>query len=172
MYMNKTKRNLIIAGAIVNIIVGIINLVMSILIKVNQGQFKGYEDYHFIVSLSTTNLVMTVISSAVGLVASILLLYSVRQKGKYFRQSQGMFYTGFIIVIFFGGGWLSWLLLFISAFVPDVIVMNTKSEVKKEEVLETKEMEEKKKRIDDLKRLRDAGIISEEEYKEKLFELL
>lgn len=171
MYMNKTKRNLIIAGAVLNLVVQVVNLVMSILLKVNQEAFKGYEDYHYLVSVTTTNLVMSVISCAVGVVASVLLLYCVRSKGKYYRQSMGMFYTGFVLVIFFGG-WLSWLLLFIATFVPDVIVMNTKSEVKREEVLETKEMEEKKKRIDDLKRLRDAGIITEEEYKEKLFELL
>jgi hypothetical protein len=42
----------------------------------------------------------------------------------------------------------------------------------KEEILHDRAYEEKKRKIDELKRLRDTGVITEEEYKEKLFELL
>ncbi len=77
------------------------------------------------------------------------------------------------------GGWLAWLLLFISAFVPDIVVINDKAELRreakqeeKEEVLRDKAYELKKSKIEELKKLRDSGAITEEEYKEKLFELL
>ena len=82
------------------------------------------------------------------------------------------------MVIFFGGS-VAWLLLFISAFVPDIVVINDKTELRheakqeqKEEVLRDKAYEEKKAKIEELKRLRDSGAITEEEYKNKLFDLL
>lgn len=168
--MNKTKRNLIIASAVVNLILISVNLAMSIILKVNPKIIPEFSEYLYFVSYSS-NIIYAVISFAIGLVGSILLLYSVRSKGKYFRVSQGIYIAGFVIIIICGG-WLAWLLLFISIFIPDVIVMNTPKEVKKEEIMENRAYEEKKKKIEDLKRLRDAGMISEEEYKEKLFELL
>ena len=173
MYMNNKKRNLILAAAIVNLIGIAINLVMSILMFMDIKGLEEYLTFSFFISYSS-NLVFAVLSFAAGLVASILLLYSIRNKGKYFRGSYGIFITGFIMIIICGT-WLAWLLLFISFFIPDIIVMNNKAEMKQEEkatVVKEKEYEEKKKRIEDLKRMRDNGLISEEEYKEKLFQLL
>ncbi len=176
-YMNKRKRNLIIAAAILNLIGITISLILSIVLLTNKSLAQEYQEYYYVLSYSS-NIYYTVISFIVGIIGSIFLLYSVRQKGKYFRTSQGLYLTGFIIIIFFGG-WLSWLLLFISMFIPDVIVMNTKSEIRQEQKVEDqqaqekeREYEEKKKKIEELKRLRDNGLITEEEYKEKLFELL
>ncbi len=170
MYMNKTKRNLILASAIVNLVGVSVSLIMSILLVVKNDAIKEYLDLYYIVTYST-NIVYAVISFAAGLAGSILLLCSIRSKGKYFRTSQMIYIIGFVIIVIFGS-FVSWVLLFISMFIPDIVVMNTKSEVKKEEILEEKAYAEKKKRIEDLKRMRDNGLISEEEYKEKLFELL
>ena len=57
--------------------------------------------------------------------------------------------------------------------------MNTKSEVRQEQRMEDQqakakeqEYEEKKRKIEELKQLRDSGAITEEEYKQKLFDLL
>ncbi len=170
MYMNKTKRNLIIASAVINLILISLNLAMSIILKVNPKILQEYSEYLYFVSYSS-NIIYAVISFAIGLVGSILLLFAVRSKGKHFRTSQGLYIAGFVIIVVCGG-WLSWILLFISMFIPDIIVMNTPKEVKKEEIMENRAYEEKKKKIEDLKRLRDSGMITEEEYKEKLFELL
>ncbi len=170
MYMNKTKRNLILASAILNLIGVTANLILSIILIVNAELLKEYINYIYLLSYST-NIVYVVISFTAGFVASILLLYSVRAKGKYFRLSQGIYYTGFIIIVVCGG-FLPWILLFIAMFIPDIIVMNTRSEVRHEERMENNAMEIKKKKIEELKRLRDEGTITEEEYKEKLFEIL
>jgi len=177
MYMNKTKRNLILASAILNFITAIINLVSCIIAKVKPEFLVKYQDYYYIFGFSS-NIVYVVISFIAVVVGSILLLYSIRQKGKYFRNSYGVYVAGFVIVVFFGGS-VAWLLLFISAFVPDVIIINDKSELRreakqeeKEEILRDKAYEEKKARIEELKKLRDSGAITEEEYKNKLFELL
>lgn len=176
-YMNKRKRNLIIAAAILNLIGITVSLILSIVLLTNKSLAQEYQEYYYVLSYSSS-IYYTVISFIAGIIGSIFLLYSVRQKGKYFRTSQGLYLTGFIIIIFFGG-WLSWLLLFISMFIPDVIVMNTKSEIRQEQKVEDQqaqakeqEYEEKKKKIEELKRLRDNGLITEDEYKEKLFELL
>lgn len=177
MYMNKTKRNLIIASAIINLIGITASLVLSILLKVNLEVFKEYYEYYYFITYST-NIYYAAFSFAAGVVGSIFLLYSVRAKGKYFRTTQGLYIAGFAIVIICGGS-LSWLLLFISMFIPDVVIMNTKSEVKQEEKEQTKEnqkkeqeLEDKKQKIEQLKQLRDNGEITEEEYKKRLFDLL
>lgn len=170
MYMNKKKRNLIIAGAVINMIFVTISMIMSIIYFVNRDVIAQYGDYYYIVSYSS-NLISSIISFVAGMIGSILLLYSVRKGGKYFRVSQGIYLAGFVIVVICGS-FLPWILLFISMFIPDIVIMNTPNEVKREEIKEEREYEEKKKRIEDLKRMRDNGLITEEEYKEKLFELL
>lgn len=175
--MNKKKRNLILAAGIINLINVTISLIMSIILMTNEDVLKELENYYYVMSFSYT-ITYSVISFAVGLIGSIFLIYSVRSKGKYFRRSQGLYIAGFIMVVVFGG-FLSWILLFISLFIPDVIVMNTRSEVRHEEKMEEKvnrskeqALEVKKKKIEELKALRDSGVITEEEYKEKLFDLL
>ena len=170
MYMNSTKRYLIMAAAILNLISTIVNLVFSILYFFDPEVFAYYSQTFGMFGFSA-NIVLSVISFAAGFVGSVLLLYSIRSRGKYFRSSSTLYYTGVVITIICGG-WLTWILLMISMFVPDVIIMNKPSDVKKEEILQTKEMEEKKQKIEHLKKLRDDGVITEEEYKEKLFELL
>lgn len=178
-YMNKKKRNLIIASAILNVVGVTASLVIAILMVVAPEFLLKYTDYvsYFIggyASFARTDmvyLVMTAIAFAVGVLGTIFLLYSVRQKGKYFRTTQGLYLAGFIIIVV-AGGWLSWLLLFISMFIPDVIIMNTPGEIKREEKQEDKVMAEKKRKIEELQKLRDTGIITEEEYKERLFEIL
>lgn len=170
MYMNKTKRNLILAAAIINLIGITANLILSIILILNAELLQDYLTYFYFISYST-NIVYVVISFAAGLAGSILLLYAVRAKGKYFRLCHTIYIVGFVIVVVCGG-YVPWILLLISMFIPDVIVMNTKSEVRAEEKAENKAMEDKKNKIEELKRLRDEGVITEEEYKQKLFEIL
>ncbi len=176
-YMNKTKRNLILASAIINLISVTVNLILSILLVTNGDQLIQYSEYFLILSYST-NIFYAVLSFCIGVAASILLFWAVREKGKYYRRCQGIFATGFALIIIFGG-WLAWLLLFISLFIPDIIVMNTKSELREEARVEDaqnkqkeQEYEEKKQKIEELQKLRDSGQITEEEYKKRLFELL
>lgn len=175
--MNKTKRNLIMAGAIVNLISTALSLTFSIIAYVNPNWYNAYAGVSYVLTYSVS-LVYCILSFGVGIAGSIMLLYSIREKGKHFRTSQGLYIAGFVIVVLCGGT-ISWVLLFISLFIPDVVVMNTKSEIKQEEKEEEKkeqikeqQLEEKKQKIEELKKMRDNGEITEEEYKEKLFELL
>lgn len=169
-YMNSKKRNLILWSSIVNLLTTVANFVLSILVICD---VKGIEKVLQYISLSGISITIwsAVINFACGLVASVLLFYSIREKGKYFRQSAGVYLAGFIMIIIFGS-FLAWALLIGSAWVPDVIVMNTPKEVRQEEVMQDRAYEEKKRKIEELKQLRDSGAITEEEYKQKLFELL
>ncbi len=177
MYMNKTKRNLIISSAIINLVAIVLNLIISIIIQVDVSILEPYAEYLYFVSFST-NIYFAVGAFAIGLVGSIFLLFAVREKGKYFRTTQGLYLAGFVIIVVCGGT-LPWLLLFISMFIPDIVVINTRSEVRQEQRFEQKQenlkeqaYEEKKRKIEELQQLRDSGAITEEEYKQKLFELL
>ena len=168
--MNKTKRNLILASAIINLIAVSYNLIVAIIYSANKELLQAILEYNVVTT--TYNLIYNAIFFAAGLVGSILLIFSVRQKGKYFRASHGCYIAGFIIIVVCGG-FLAWILLFISMFVSDVIIINSPREVKQEEKAEyNASYELKKQKIEELKRLRDEGAISEEEYKQRLFELL
>jgi len=177
--MNKTKRNLIIAAGVINLIDIVASLVLVILYRINPTWLQNYADYiGIVISVSSFNLVYQIIMFLAGLIGSIFLFYSVRENGKYYRGSRGIYVAGIIIVIL-TGGMIPWILLLISAFTPDIIINNSREEFRqateesrREEVLHNAEYEEKKRRIDELKALRDSGAITEEEYKEKLFELL
>lgn len=170
-YMNKTKRNLILAAAIVNLLSITANLVMAIVLLSVDLETLMQNDLMYILFAYSQTPIFTFISFGAGLVGSILLIYAVRKKGKYFRQSIGYYYAGFIIIIVCGG-FLPWILLLISMFVSDVIIINAPNEVKKEQKMEDKAYEDKKQKIEELQKLRDSGVITEEEYKQKLFEIL
>lgn len=177
--MNKTKRNLIIAAGIINLIDIVCGLALVILYRVNPTWLQEYANYFgYVINVTNYNLIYQIIMFIAGLIGSIFLFFSVRENGKYYRNSRGIYVAGIIIVIL-TGGIVPWILLLISAFTPDIIVNNSKEEFwqaaeesRREEVLHNAEYEEKKRRIDELKALRDSGAITEEEYKEKLFELL
>lgn len=167
--MNKTKRNLILSAAIINLINMIANLVVAIIYLVDPELYVNLGAYLLIVSYYSIYFVFVEIVA--GIIASILLIYSVRKKGKYFRQSQKYYIAGLIIVIF-AGGWIPWLLLFISMFTPDIIIINSASEIRQEERAEDREKEEKRKKVEELRRLKEEGVITEEEFNKKLMDLL
>ena len=167
--MNKTKRNLILSAAIINLINMIANLAVAIIYLVDPELYVNLGAYLLIVSYYSIYFVFVEIVA--GIIASILLIYSVRKKGKYFRQSQKYYIAGLIIVIF-AGGWIPWLLLFISMFIPDIIIINSASEIRQEERAEDREKEEKRKKVEELRRLKEEGVITEEEFNKKLMDLL
>ena len=167
--MNKTKRNLILSAAIINLINMGANLVIAILFCVNPEYANVLGSYLLIISYYSIYFVFAEIVA--GIIASILLIYSVRKKGKYFRSSQKYYIAGLIIVIF-AGGWIPWVLLFISMFIPDIIIINSASEVRQEQRAEDRTSEEKRRKVEELRKLKEEGVISEEEFNKRLMDLL
>ena len=167
--MNKTKRNLILSAAIINLINMVANLVIAILFCVNPEYANVLGSYLLIISYYSIYFVFVEIVA--GIIASILLIYSVRKKGKYFRSSQKYYIAGLIIIIF-AGGWIPWVLLFISMFIPDIIIINSASEVRQEQRAEDRASEEKRRKLEELRKLKEEGVISEEEFNKRLMDLL
>ena len=167
--MNKTKRNLILSAAIINLINMGANLVIALLFCVNPEYANVLGSYLLIISYYSIYFVFAEIVA--GIIASILLIYSVRKKGKYFRSSQKYYIAGLIIVIF-AGGWIPWVLLFISMFIPDIIIINSASEVRQEQRAEDRASEEKRRKLEELRKLKEEGVISEEEFNKRLMDLL
>lgn len=167
--MNKTKRNLILSAAIINLINMGANLVIAILFCVNPEYANVLGSYLLIISYYSIYFVFAEIVA--GIIASILLIYSVRKEGKYFRSSQKYYIAGLIIVIF-AGGWIPWVLLFISMFIPDIIIINSASEVRQEQRAEDRASEEKRRKLEELRKLKEEGVISEEEFNKRLMDLL
>ena len=57
-------------------------------------------------------------------------------------------------------------------FIPDVIIMNTPVEIRREERTEDRANEEKKRKIEELRKLKEDGVITEEEFNQELMKLL
>ena len=171
--MNRTKRILIMIAAILNLVSVAFNVVMIILLYTNYSLVEEYENFYYLLTYSTS-WIYTVFSTLVSVAGSIMLLYAIRDKGKYFRASYTIYYIGTIIVIF-TSGYIPWILLLVAMFIPDVVINNNIYEIRQEQKefrAENQAYEEKKQKIEELKKLRDEGTITEEEYKKKLFELL
>ena len=168
--MNKTKRNLILSAAIINLINMIANLVIVILYLVDPEYYANIlGTYLYIISYYSIYFIF--IEVVAGIVGSILLIYSVRSKGKYFRVSQKYYIAGLIIIIL-AGGWIPWILLLISMFIPDIIIINSPSEVRREERAEESANNDKKRKVEELRKLRDEGVITEEEFNSKKADIL
>ena len=168
--MNKTKRNLILSAAIINLINMIANLVIVILYLIDPEYYANIlGTYLYIISYYSIYFIF--VEVVAGIVGSILLIYSVRSKGKYFRVSQKYYIAGLIIVIL-AGGWIPWILLLVSMFIPDIIIINSPSEVRREERAEESANNDKKRKVEELRKLRDEGVITEEEFNKQLMDLL
>ena len=187
MYMNKSKRNLILAAAILNLITVVVGIVFDVIVRVYPEKFAElFADnnylYTYFMQINNPNarfaLVYDIITACLAITGSILLFYCIREKGRFFRGSRRAYIAGIIIVIF-AGDFVSWVLILIASFIPDIIINNDREQLRREyqysqqeEILHSAEYEQKKAKIEELKKLRDAGVITEEEYKEKLFDLL
>ncbi len=167
--MNKTKRNLILSSAIINLINMVANLVIAIIYCVDPELYANLGVY--LVMISYYSIYFVFVEVVAGIIGSVCLLYAVRNKGKYFRRSQGYYIAGLIIIIL-AGGWIPWILLLISMFIPDIIIINSPSEIRREERMEDRREEEKKRKIEELRKMKEDGVITEEEFNQKLMELL
>lgn len=167
--MNKTKRNLILSAGIINLINMLANLVIVIMYLVDPVRFEMLA--YYLVIISYYSIYFVFVEIVAGIIASIMLIYSVRKKGKYFRYSQKYYIAGLIIIVF-AGGWIPWILLFISMFIPDIIVMNSPSELRTEQRQEDREKDEKRRKVEELRKLKEDGVISEEEFQKELMNLL
>ena len=57
-------------------------------------------------------------------------------------------------------------------FIPDIIVMNSPSELRTEQRQEDREKDEKRRKVEELRKMKEDGVITEEEFQKELMNLL
>ena len=163
--MRKAKFWLILISGILNLLTFATYLLVAIL---------DYDGKSSILSL-----ILTYVPYMIGmLLSSILLFYSIANNGKNFSSRTTQYYIGYLLTLFLGSI-ISFILLIIASCLSDIVVMNSKSDIlreqreeRREELKEQESLEEKQKEIAHLRSLKDQGIITEEEFNERMLDLL
>ncbi len=165
--MNNTKRGLLIAVIVLNFL----NAALDVYFIV-RAFLKGVYSQGAIASLIFDFL------GVVGLLVSAgLLIYSISNGGRFFRERNTYYMSAVIISFCTSIFTLSSILLLITLFISDIVWVKPIDDVyfgEEEKKPESKEMkaEEKERKIKELRDLRDKGIITEEEFRESLMKLL
>ena len=159
--MNKTKRILIIIAIVFNIISACLDIwfVTDLFLYYQLNQWAIVSIIYYFISIFAS------------LAGAGCLIYAIANKGQFFRQRHSYFVTAVIISVCTSFFSVSTILLLISSWIPDIVWVRPQDDVyfKPDE---PKEDNSKEKKIEKLRKLRDDGIITEEEFKEELFKLL
>lgn len=161
--MNKTKKWLIIVAIIFNLI----ETAYSIYTVVQW--FMTDPDYR----LPVFYVVFEFIAIACSILIDVLLVMSIWNNGKLFRQRYGYYMTAVVLSIIVNLPSVSCVLLIVTMFISDWVWINPKDDKTiplddKTEVIK----ESKEDKIARLRKLRDEGKISEEEFERQLMDLL
>ncbi len=161
--MNKTKKWLIIVAIIFNLI----ETAYSIYTVVQW--FMMDPDYR----LPVFYVVFEFIAIACSILIDVLLVMSIWNNGKLFRQRYGYYMTAVVLSIIVNLPSVSCVLLIVTMFISDWVWINPKDDKTiplddKTEVIK----ESKEDKIARLRKLRNEGKISEEEFERQLMDLL
>ena len=165
--MNESKRKLIIWAIVLNFVMASSILYMYItglisLVKLDPSEFvtisKGYYIAGYTMSYAVEFLAM--------IASPILLLISIAGKGMHFQKRKKLYIVAIFINVFVNLVSIATILLAISYFkYLDIEV------IKEEDVVEISE-DDLKDKISKLRKLKEEGIISEEEFKDEIMKLL
>lgn len=160
--MNKTKRGLIITAIVLNFISIALNLYFAIL------YFLPPTD-----AITILLGVYQILGVGAYIAANCLLIYAIADGGKHFRQRNGLYMTAVVLTFVLNLFSVSSILLLITLFMSDWVWVKPKDDdfVVVEEK-KTDNMDEKEKKIAQLRKLKEEGKITEEEFNEQLFKLL
>ena len=157
--MNKTKKYLIIAA----IIFSFVDVAWQIYSVVR----------YFLTDPSVRNpvfyVVLDFITIAQSLAVAVLLILAIWKNGKLFRQRYGLYMTALVLSIIINLFSISSILLIVSMFISDWVWVKPTDQ---KEVIIDITPERKEDKIAKLRKMRDEGQISEEEFQEKLLDLL
>lgn len=165
--MNNTKRKLIIWAIVLNFVMASAILYMYItgvisLAKLDPTEFVTMSKGQYIASYT----ISYAVEFLAMLASPILLLISIAGKGMHFQKRKKLYIAAIFINVFINLISVATLLLVISYFkYLDIEV------IKEEDVVEISE-DDLKDKIAKLRKLKDDGVISEEEFKEQIMKLL
>lgn len=187
--MDQTKRTLVFVAGILNLISAFVVLISGLFVLLNFGNITNINlGYDYTVSspeeLRIVKLLVGIILLVIFafyLCAGILLIYSVRNGGENFYRSQAVFIAGLVLTVLCGPLSISSILLYISLTIKQKITnfdLNKSSEnfeVNEKQMCDIKigeRAESVKEKLIKIKKLKDSGNISEEEYKKVLIKYL
>lgn len=158
--MNTTKKWLIITAILFNFV----SIGVNIFYIVNWFKYKDSSVFYLIWYFITIACCIAVI---------VLLSMAIWRNGKLFRSRYGYYMTALVISIIVNLLSVSSVLLIISMFVSDWVWITPKKDDSKVEIDEkTVVIKNKEEEIARLRKLKDEGKISEEEFQERLMKLL
>lgn len=159
--MNKTKKYLIIVA----IIFSFVDIGWQIydIVKYFTSQSHLRNPVFYVV--------LDFITIAQCLAVAVLLIMAIWKNGKPFRQRYGLYMTALVISIIINLLSVTSILLIITMLISDW-VWEKPSEKSNETIIEVVPEKTKEEKIAILRQKRDDGEISEEEFQEKLLELL
>lgn len=158
--MNTTKKWLIITAILFNFV----SIGWNIFYIVNWFKYKASSVFYLIWYFITIACCIAVI---------VLLSMAIWRNGKLFRSRYGYYMTALVISIIVNLLSVSSVLLIISMFVSDWVWITPKKDDSKVEIDEkTVVIKNKEEEIARLRKLKDEGKISEEEFQERLMKLL
>lgn len=158
--MNSTKKWLIITAILFNFV----SIGWNIFYIVNWFKYKASSVFYLIWYFITIACCIAVI---------VLLSMAIWRNGKLFRSRYGYYMTALVISIIVNLLSVSSVLLIISMFVSDWVWITPKKYDSKVEIDEkTVVIKNKEEEIARLRKLKDEGKISEEEFQERLMKLL
>ncbi len=172
--MNKTRRNLIIAVIVLNFI-SVASSVVSII-----GSVFWLESMYAELGIALTgaelhamriqNYIYAGIDMLLYLSAAICLILHLKYHDKNYILSGKLFFAGFILNLLAGILSIENLLLLIAYFkYADIQVINEESD---DEIIVEESEDSIKRKIERLRKLKEDGTISEEEFKEEILKLL
>ena len=168
--MNKTKRALIITTMVLNFLSIAWNafLLITTIISLVAEPYNAYG--WFLVFYEGLGILAYI-------AATVLLGYSIASKGVFFRQRNGYYMTALIMVLILDTFSISSILLLITLFMSDWVWVKPQDDVyfkPQEKKQEDKPLavDDKAKRIEELRKLKEEGKITEEEFNDALFKLL
>ncbi len=105
---------------------------------------------------------------------AVMMIYILWGNGKYFRERYRYFVTSLIISICLNLFSVSTILMIISIYFNDSVIFYTNKEKNKNvvDITPENEMNEKEQKIQSLRKMKEEGKISEEQFQEEIMKLL
>ena len=165
--MNNTKRALIITAIVLNFFSIALNIYFIVAYFMTVKDFRGPLFYT----------ILDIFQILVYIACTGMLIYSILGKGQYFRQRYGFYMTAVVMSMIINLISVATILLIISLFTSDIVWVKPEKENKNTIIVEPEKEENfsqksKEKKVAQLRKLREEGKISEEEFNDELMKLL
>ena len=162
--MNKTKKILLIISTIF-LFIGIAYNIFYIVSYFQTPVIDRPAIYYLIYEFINLGFMIAV---------AVMMIYILWGNGKYFRERYRYFVTSLIISICLNLFSVSTILMIISIYFNDSVIFYTNKEKNKNvvDITPENEMSEKEQKIQSLRKMKEEGKISEEQFQEEIMKLL